>query len=63
MNQKLGQIGAKESYEPPTLTTISLRPEEAVLGACKISGGSGPAGNGLSGPCAILLGGCQPLGS
>jgi hypothetical protein len=62
MNQKLNEAAGKVAYEPPKLTTISLRPEEAVLGHCKISGGSGPGG-GLAGPCSILLGGCTPLGS
>jgi len=63
MNIELSQADSKKSYEPPQLTTISLRPEEAVLGHCKISGGSGPNGNGMTGPCEILLGGCTPLGS
>jgi hypothetical protein len=63
MDQALKQVDGRKMYEPPRLTTISLRPEEAVLGACKISGGSGPGGGSISGPCAILLGGCQPLGS
>jgi hypothetical protein len=42
MNDELNQADSKKSYEPPRLTTISLRPEEAVLGACKtFNGGSG----------------------
>lgn len=57
------QPDRRKPYQAPQLTTISLRPEEAVLGACKISGGSGPNNNGMTGPCEILLGGCQPLGS
>jgi hypothetical protein len=52
-----------EPYEPPMLVVVSLRPEEAVLGHCKIAGGSGPAQTAISGPCEILLGGCTPLGS
>jgi hypothetical protein len=35
----------KKPYEPPQLTKVSLRPEEAVLGACKIPGSAGPVGN------------------
>lgn len=37
------ESGHKKPYAPPKLTSIKLRPEEAVLGACKtaISGGSG----------------------
>lgn len=54
---------SKKPYEPPALAVISLRPEEAVLGNCKISGGSGPTGTSITGPCEILLGGCQLLGS
>jgi hypothetical protein len=44
MNFDKSKIKSKKPYEPPKLTTVSLRPEEAVLGHCKISGGSGPAG-------------------
>jgi hypothetical protein len=62
MNQGLDQSGSGKPYERPQLVTISLRPEEAVLGHCKISGGTGPTG-GAAGPCSILLGGCMPLGS
>lgn len=36
---------SKKAYEPPLLTKVSLRPEEAVLGACKIPGSAGPVGN------------------
>ena len=32
----------KLKYEPPRVLAISLRPEEAVLGHCKIAGSSGP---------------------
>lgn len=32
----------KKGYEPPRVTVISLRPEEAVLGHCKNSTSSGP---------------------
>ena len=63
MDRELSQSDEKRTYEPPQLTTISLRPEEAVLGHCKISGGSGPSGSTITGPCEILLGGCTPLGS
>lgn len=63
MGHDLNQSVGRKTYEPPQLTMISLRPEEAVLGHCKISGGSGPSGSGLTGPCEILLGGCTPLGS
>jgi hypothetical protein len=41
----------RTKYEPPRLVTISLRPEEAVLGHCKIAGGAGP-----------VSASCQPIG-
>jgi len=47
----------KKPYEPPQLTKVSLRPEEAVLGACKISGSAGPVGSS----CAASL--CRTQGS
>lgn len=34
----------RKPYEPPQITRVSLRPEEAVLGACKIPGSAGPVG-------------------
>lgn len=37
----------KKTYVEPTITDVLLRPEEAVLGNCKISGTSGP----LQGSC------------
>ncbi len=42
----------KQKYEPPQMVTISLRPEEAVLGHCKISGSAGPGPGQLL--CALL---------
>jgi hypothetical protein len=36
--------GVKQQYAPPTVTQISLRPEEAVLGHCKTTGVGGPGG-------------------
>ncbi len=44
----------KKRYEPPKLTRVSLRPEEAVLGACKTVSTTGPVGNGV-GTCAYPL--------
>jgi hypothetical protein len=63
MNQEGHPQDGRRQYDPPQIVKISLRPEEAVLGHCKIAGGSGPNQNGLTGPCEILLGGCTPLGS
>jgi hypothetical protein len=47
----------KQKYEPPRLVTISLRPEEAVLGHCKMSGVSGP----VSSSCEVIF--CSSIGS
>ena len=44
MSDESNQTEAKKPYEPPQLTAISLRPEEAVLGHCKIVGQSMPGG-------------------
>ncbi|HXJ87347.1 MAG TPA: hypothetical protein VMS18_11055 [Candidatus Binatia bacterium] len=41
MDQQSAQFESKKKYEPPSLTAISLRPEEAVLGHCKVLGQSG----------------------
>jgi hypothetical protein len=32
-------------YEPPKVIRVSLRPEEAVLGHCKVTGATGPVGS------------------
>jgi hypothetical protein len=45
MNSDLSQAGGKSSYEPPRLTIISLRPEEAVLGHCKTLNNGGMLGS------------------
>jgi hypothetical protein len=43
----------KEPYESPQVTVISLRPEEAVLGACKNTSSAGPVASSCTavGPC------------
>jgi hypothetical protein len=48
----------KRKYEPPVVTRISLRPEEAVLGHCKSLTSAGPVG----GTCNIV-GACRSIGS
>lgn len=45
----------RKLYQKPVLEIVRLRPEEAVLGACKVASGSGPAG-----ACGIS---CQTFGS
>ena len=47
----------KTTYEPPKVVAVSLRPDEAVLGHCKITGSAGP----VSGSCQALS--CRSLGS
>lgn len=50
----------KKIYEPPRMTVISLRPEEAVLGNCKSNSAAGPVGAG----CQAAHGGtCRGHGS
>ena len=58
MNLELNQVEGKKPYQPPQLITISLRPEEAVLGHCKISGGGG----GPQPPTCMALF-CMSIGS
>jgi hypothetical protein len=48
----------KEPYEPPKVSVISLRPEEAVLGSCKNMSSAGPVG----GSC-VAVGQCKVPGS
>jgi hypothetical protein len=37
---------ARKPYEKPRVMRFPLRPEEAVLGFCKTTAGSGPSGGG-----------------
>ena len=53
-----GSPQKKEPYESPRVTVISLRPEEAVLGACKNASSAGPVG----GSCTAM-GQCNVPGS
>jgi hypothetical protein len=57
MDYVVKQPELKKTYEPPRLSAISLRPEEAVLGHCKILGQSG--GN-ISAICGFT---CSNAGS
>jgi len=47
----------KREYQPPKMVVINLRPEEAVLGHCKLSGSAGPT----TGSCVVLF--CSSIGS
>jgi hypothetical protein len=51
------QQGQKKPYTKPVVTSVPLRPEEAVFGACKTSASAGPG----SGSCTIP--GCSTAGS
>lgn len=44
-SKKLGK-NKKNTYKPPTVVRVSLRPEEAVLGHCKTTGSAGPVSGG-----------------
>ena len=57
MNQKADKVENSRPYEPPTLKIIDLRPEEAVLGACK----SFNAGGQSQSSCSITF--CMNIGS
>jgi hypothetical protein len=59
MNRELDQVDGKKLYEPPQLKAINLRPQEAVLGHCKIFGQGGPGAN-VGGICGIT---CSSAGS
>src|ERR1700680_4971242 len=48
----------KKIYNPPMVTRISLRPDEAVLGNCKSPSSAGPVGGSCS-----SVGACRPIGS
>ena len=50
----------RAKYDPPRVTVISLRPEEAVLAACKTQTAAGPVSSG----CQRTHGGaCRGHGS
>ncbi|HKV06119.1 MAG TPA: hypothetical protein VJO53_13565 [Candidatus Acidoferrales bacterium] len=52
-----GEKKKRKSYETPKIIRVSLRPDEAVLGHCKVSGVAGP----VSGSCGSLF--CKTPGS
>lgn len=47
----------RKPYETPKIVRVSLRPDEAVLGHCKIPGVAGPGNSS----CGALF--CKSLGS
>ena len=57
-DKKLPEQGTKGAYEPPRVIRVSLRPEEAVLGHCKVTGATGT----VSTSCRSIVA-CRTLGS
>jgi hypothetical protein len=55
---KANKKKAKSGYVRPQVVRVSLRPEEAVLGHCKVTGVTGP----ISGSCGSPLR-CKTFGS
>lgn len=56
-DRKKPESNTKPPYQPPQVVRVSLRPEEAVLGHCKVAGVTGP----ISGSCRTLF--CKTFGS
>ncbi|MDX2051159.1 MAG: hypothetical protein SFV15_02140 [Polyangiaceae bacterium] len=56
-NPTPAKLSPKRRYVSPQVTAVPLRPEEAVLGACKMVGISGPAADDCT------TGSCMSLGS
>ncbi len=48
----------RKTYHRPLVREVKLRPEEAVLGNCKISGSAGPGQSSCDSPVS-----CTTLGS
>jgi hypothetical protein len=57
MSKTPEQQTKRTDYAPPKVVAVSLRPDEAVLGHCKIAGSAGP----VAGSCKNLS--CRSLGS
>jgi hypothetical protein len=51
--------GGRKPYIKPKLRRVELRPQEAVLGACKSAGGT--VGGGAGGTCSTVS--CNSQGS
>jgi hypothetical protein len=49
----------RKPYQKPEVQRVALRPEEAVLGACKALNGT--VGGGTAGSCSAVS--CQTTGS
>ncbi|HEV7858841.1 MAG TPA: hypothetical protein VGO91_09455 [Pyrinomonadaceae bacterium] len=53
------QTKMRKPYQKPRMRRVELRPQEAVLGACKAA--SGTVGGGAGGTCSTIS--CQSTGS
>jgi hypothetical protein len=58
VNKKPEEQRRQDAYEAPKVIRVSLRPDEAVLGHCKITGAAGP----VSGSCRSVVS-CRSIGS
>jgi len=58
-NQNQNPEKSVKAYESPKIIRVSLRPDEAVLGHCKVPQSAGPAATG----CGVATGGCSSFGS
>jgi hypothetical protein len=56
-NENQNEANKGKPYEPPKVIRVSLRPEEAVLGHCKVPG----SGGAVSASCASLS--CKTFGA
>jgi hypothetical protein len=57
-DKKPEEQNAGVAYEAPKIIRVSLRPDEAVLGHCKVTGSAGP----VSGSCISVVS-CRSIGS
>ena len=55
------QDSRKKKYQAPEVVRVCLRPEEAVLGHCKVPGAAGPASGAAT--CSKFGLRCNSLGS
>jgi hypothetical protein len=60
MDQTKTPESKKRPFTKPELRRIDLKPEEAVLGSCKMSASSGP---GAVGTCSPAGAACSTAGS
>jgi hypothetical protein len=58
IDKKPEERRAEDAYEAPKVIRVSLRPDEAVLGHCKVTGSAGP----VSGSCRSVVS-CRSIGS